>query len=249
MKLDTSKAAWPEFQAAAERGAVAILPFGALEQHGPHLPLSTDTVMAGGLAGQLADELDAILLPPITFGEAWNNTGFPGTISLSPSTVRALAVDIGNSLAESGVRALIVVNGHFGNRAPLELAARDLLTQCGYPVLLLDYPGLEQAASEICDSKPAAPSFYHADEVETSIMLRLQPEVVQMDKAEAEYPEFPELWGSQPIRLDSFCRSGVFGDPRPATAEKGQQFLDALLSESLLIARAFLDKLPAGGER
>lgn len=243
MKLDAGRATWVEFEEGVKRGAVAILPFGAMEQHGLHLPLSTDTVMATGLASLLADELDAMLLPPIAFGEAWSSSGFPGTICLSPSTVHALVVDIGSSLADAGVKGLIIVNGHFGNRAPLELAVRELLIRKSYPVLLLDYPGLEEAAGEICESKPAAPSFYHADEFETSVMLALQPEDVQMDKARAEYPEFPVTWGAEPIRLDTFCRTGVFGDPRPATAEKGEQLLLSLVAHSLPVVRAFLRQL------
>lgn len=241
--LDANQATWFEFKLEVEGGAVAILPFGALEQHGPHLPLSTDTVMSHEVAYLLAEKLDAILLPSITYGEVWNNTGFPGSISLSVKTVQSIAYDIGSGLANAGVRALIIVNGHHGNAAPIELAVRDLQNDLGYPALLLNYPGLEEAAKQICDSKPAAPSFYHADEVETSIMLKVEPDLVMMDLAEAEYPEFPSSWGSQPIKLDTFCKSGVFGDPTQATVDKGKELLDLLVLESMKVIREFLDQL------
>lgn len=240
--IQSEKATWPEVKTAIEQNCVAILPFGAHEEHGPHCPLSTDTVMANGLATRLAKQINAILLPPIPYGETWNTSGFPGTLSLSFSTVKAVLIDLGLSLKKCGVRALIVVNGHFGNRAPVELACRELKVEYDFPVLLIDYPGLERLASEICESKLAAPSFYHADELETSVMLALMPEAVQMDKAQAEYPEFPPTFGAEPIYLDTFCKSGVFGDPRPATAEKGEKLLEGLTRESMKVVEAFLKK-------
>jgi creatinine amidohydrolase len=240
--LEAATATWVEVQQRLARPTIAIIATGALEQHGPHLPLATDTIMADGLARRLAAQLDALLLPPIAFGDAWNNGGFPGTLSLGPATIRAIVVDIGRGLRAAGVRGLIVVNGHFGNRDPIALAARDL-QDVAFPVLLLDYPELERLAKQICASSPAAPSFYHADEVETSIMLALQPDLVHMDRAAAEYPEFPPTYGAEPIMLHTFCRSGVFGDPTQATAEKGERLLAGLADASMRLASAFLARL------
>jgi creatinine amidohydrolase len=238
--LDTRTATWPEVQAAIARGCPAVLAFGAQEQHGPHCPLSTDTIMASGLAERLAERVDGLLLPPVPYGDCWNNSRFPGTISLSFETVKALAKDIALNCQRSGVPALIIVNGHFGNRAPLELVCREMKSEYGYPVLQIDYPGLERLASQICDSQPAAFSFFHADEVETSIVLALAPEAVQMDQAQAEYPDFPPTFASEQTYLDSFCSSGVFGDPRPATAEKGQRLLEGLTTAAMPVIEAFL---------
>ena len=139
--LESATATWPEAARHIARRPLAILAFGAQEQHGPHLPLSTDTVIAAELARRLAEALDAVLLPPIPYGETWSTSGYAGTVSISFDTVRALLLDIGRSLRAQGVEALIVVNGHFGNRAPLELAARTLRTDAALRVLLLDYPG------------------------------------------------------------------------------------------------------------
>jgi len=240
--IHTETATWPEMKAAFARCPVAILPFGAHEQHGPHCPLNTDTVLAAGLAARLAARLDALLLPAIPYGETWNNEGFAGTLSLSFETVQAILLDLGRGLKRSGAGALIIVNGHFGNRAPLELACRRLKVETGLALLLLDYPGLERVAGEICESTPAAPSFYHADELETSLMLHLQPKSVKMELAAPEYPQFPATFGAEPLRLDTFCQTGVFGDPRPATAEKGRRILDALAEESLRVIAAFLEE-------
>lgn len=238
--IDARTATWHEVQTAWQAGKIAILPFGCHEEHGPHLPLCTDTQMADGFARCLAEALDAVLLPAVPYGETWSTSGFPGTITLSPKTVKQIVVEIGTSLLEQGARGLVIVNGHFGNRAPIELACRKLKCKYKFPVLVLDYPGLEDLAGEICESKPAAPSFYHADEVETSIMLALTPEIVHMDRAAAEYPQFPATFGLEPVLLNSFCHSGVFGDPRPATAEKGERFLEGLTRRSLVLINEWL---------
>jgi creatinine amidohydrolase len=243
--LDLHAATSPEVKAAIDEagsgsGAIAVLAVGAQEQHGAHLPLSTDTVMAHGVARRIAEALDALLLPPIAYGDAWNNEGFAGTLSLSPDTLRAVLVDLGRGLARMGVKALVIINGHFGNREPIALAARRLKTEFAFPVMHLDYPAMERIATAICDSLPAAPSFYHADEVETSMMLALAPDLVRMERAAPEYPDFPELFGAVPLDLSSFNRSGVFGDPRPATAEKGEQLIAGISAESVRLIRLFL---------
>lgn len=240
MRLAT--ATWVEVERKITEGnAVAILPVGAQEQHGPHLALATDTIMATGLAERLAEAFDALLLPALPYGETWTTAGWKGTISISFNTLVALVIDIGAALAAQDVAALIIVNGHFGNHAPLQQAARVLVTQHGLPTMIVDYPGIEQAAAAVCESTPAAPGFFHADEVETSIVLALKPDAVQMEHAQAEYPQFPASFGTTPIRLDTFCRSGVFGDPRPATAEKGTRLLNLLTESAAAAVKAFLD--------
>jgi creatinine amidohydrolase len=241
--LDAAAASSPEFAAAIKRGAVAILAVGALEQHGAHLPLSTDTILSHGVAKQLCVGLDGLLMPAIAYGDAWSTEGYAGTISLSPDTLRAVLIDLGRGLKRSGAKALIIVNGHFGNREPIALAARALREEIAFPVLHLDYPGMDRLAERICESKPAAPTFYHADEVETSMMLALAPDLVRMEKAESEYPAFPDLLGMTPLQLDSFNKSGVFGDPRAATAEKGRALIDGIVDESMRLAKLFLTTL------
>jgi creatinine amidohydrolase len=247
--LDAATATWEQVKAKIKSGVVAVMGIGALEQHGPHLPLSTDTMIASDVARRLADAVDGLLLPAVPFGDAWNNEGFPGTISLSPETVRAVIGDIGRGLQASGVRGLIIFNGHFGNREPVARAARELLVSHAFPVLYLDYPGLEKLAAEICESKPAGPTFYHADEVETSMILALQPDSVQMALARAEYPTFPATYGSEAIMLHTFCATGVFGDPTVASAEKGVALLKGVTAECLKLVIQFVKSLDGGPRR
>lgn len=236
--IDMARAAWPEVADAVERGVMAVLAIGAVEQHGPHLPLTTDTDLAHGVARRIADELGALLLPAIAYGDAWSNEAFAGTLSVSRETLRAMVEDIGRGLIRLGVEGLVMINGHFGNREPIALAARALV-DLGLPVLHLDYPHLDPLAAEICDSDPAGPGFYHADEVETSMMLALRPEVVDMSQAQAEYPSFPKTFGHEPMQLREFNTTGVFGDPRPATAEKGERLIAGIADASLEIIKAF----------
>jgi creatinine amidohydrolase len=236
--IDLAHATWPEVEAALPRRPLAILPIGAVEQHGPHLPLTVDTDLAIGVARALAQATNAILLPALPYGETWSAESFPGTISASPETLRALITDIGRGLIRMGLPALVTLNGHFGNRDPIALAARTLLAE-GLPSLNLDYPGLEPLAARICDSTPAGPGFFHADEVETSMLLALRPDAVQMDKAAPEYPDFPATFGHHPIQLHEISSSGTFGDPRPATAAKGQALIDGIVANCLPLITAF----------
>lgn len=229
--LDAARASWPEIAEAIEHGLIAILPVGAVEEHGAHLPLVTDSVMATGVARRLAELTDGFLLPAIAYGECWTTEGWPGTLSISADTLRAHVLDLGRGLQRMGVRGLVTVNGHFGNREPIGQAARILHAE-GFPVLHLDYPRFEELAKELMETGPAGPGLFHADEVETSFMLALAPESVRMERAAPEYPEFPPLFGSVPMRLSDFNQSGVFGDPRPATAEKGRAMIEGIALES-----------------
>jgi creatinine amidohydrolase len=199
--------------------------------------------MATGLAEKVADAVEGWLLPAVPYGDTAASNGFPGTVSLSFATVRAIAGDICRSLKKQGFPCLIVVNGDYGNRAALGVAARDALDELDWPVLVVNYPGLAEIAAQICESTPAAPGFYHADEVETSMMLALRPDLVHMDRAEAAYPLMPETLGSVPTQLALLSPTGVFGDPRPADGGKGRQLLDLLAAEAVALARSFLAAL------
>lgn len=238
--------AWPEVEALLPLRLPAILPVGACEQHGAHLPLTVDTDLAHGVAARLAALSGALLLPPIAYGETFSARSFPGTVSLSPETLEAVAMDVGRSLLRTGLPALVTLNGHFGNRDPLARAARRLGDE-GLPVLTLDYPGLEALAARHCASEPAGPGFFHADEVETAMMLALRPDAVHMDRAAPAYPAFPDTFGMEPWQIRDVSPSGVFGDPRPATAATGEALIEGIAAGALDLLVAFLARhgLPA----
>jgi len=240
--LDANSATSPEVGAALAAGAVPFLPFGAHEQHGAHLPLQTDSIMAAELARRVSQRTGGILLPTLAYGETSNNAGFAGTLSLSFDTVVAIATDLGRALAAQGARGFVIVNGDFGNQAPLKLAAR-ALTGDGLPTLVVDYPGFDEVAALYSSTPVAGPGFYHADEVETSIVLAVRPDDVQMSRADAAYPTFPDDYPSRFTPLHEISPSGVFGDPRPATGETGEALLAGLAERAVDLVESFLRSL------
>ncbi|MEV0641451.1 creatininase family protein [Streptomyces sp. NPDC050619] len=192
---------------------------------------------------RIAERVGGLLLPAVAYGETFGNAGFPGTISLSFDTVRAITLDVCSALHRHGARGLIVVNGDFGNQAPLKLAAREARERFGLPVLVVDYPGLAETAAAVCDTEPAGPGFFHADEVETSVMLAAAPDAVDLRHAVAEYPQFPPTFPALFAGLETMSTSGVFGDPTTATGAKGEALLDGLTDAATGLVRAFLRDL------
>ncbi len=233
--LDLAACAWTDVRDRLAHGpTVAVLPFGALEQHGPHLPLETDTRQAQEIARRISEQCDAVLLPAVAYGNTWGNAAYPGTVSLSGETVTAICRDIASSLEASGFALLVVVNGDYGNRLPLHRAADENAAAGRMPMLVIDYPGLVEIGDRVKESPWAAPGLCHADEIETSMMLALSPENVRPDRLEACYPELPADFGLRPQALAPLSPTGVFGDPRPATAEKGEQILAHVSGEAVL---------------
>ncbi|WZH35982.1 MAG: creatininase family protein [Microbacterium enclense] len=238
--LDLTEATSHDVRAyVASGGRLAVVAVGALEAHGPHLPLSTDTIVAERIAREIAQRCDGALLPSIAYGETWATSGYPGTISLSPDTVRSLAIDLARGAAASGLDRFVVVNGDFGNRLPLAAAARELAAE-GARMLVLDHPGLAEAADAVRESLPAAPGMNHAEEIETSMVLAAQPALVRTDLAAADYPEFPADFGTRPVRLHEIGTTGVFGDPRSADAAKGETLFAAILAAAVPQVQRFV---------
>ncbi|WNM28190.1 creatininase family protein [Demequina capsici] len=241
--IELATSSWTDVQEhVAAGGTLAILPFGALEQHGPHLPLSTDTLQADGLARRLAARFDAILMPPVPYGQTWDNAGFPGTVSLSAATTTAVCLDLVRAVTGFGITTTVIVNGDYGNRLPLHSAAQQLATE-SIDVIVLDYPGLIEAGDDVKETPWAAPGLCHADEIETSLVMALAPGTVRSDRMAASYPELPADFGMRPLRFDTLSPSGVFGDPRPATADKGQRLLMLLEQHSAAAVQRHLDAL------
>jgi creatinine amidohydrolase len=238
--IDSRLASWTDVRDHVAAGnTVAFLPFGAHEEHGPHLPLSTDTIVAVETAKRLSEHYNGLLLPEIAYGETWVTSGYPGTISLSPTTVTAIAVDIGMAVAGFGIRQFVIVNGDFGNRVPLAAAGR-ALNEKGIATIVLDYPGMDAAIAAARDTAPAHPIMNHAEEIETSMVLAAAPTAVSSDRYVAEYPEFPVDFGLRPIQLHEVSASGVFGDPTTASAAKGEALYDAVVTGSIVDIDLFI---------
>jgi len=219
-----------EVKTAIEEFPVAILPMGATEQHGHHLPLGVDIFLAEGLSRKLSEKTGALLLPSQPFGYSWVWRDIPGTVSLQQHHVEAVIKDVAHSVARYGIKMLVLVNGHDANNASMKYATRELADELDIPIIYLFYPNLETIMKEHCQS-PTWHGMIHACEFETSLMMALKPEMVDMSKAVSEYPDKPKLYGKSSISLGSLSQSGVYGDATKATKEKGEKMLKQFVSE------------------
>jgi mycofactocin system creatininase family protein len=235
MVLSLEQMTWPQVAAAVEAGVTtAILPLGATEQHGPHLPLATDTIRAAALAARLAERLPgALVAPALPVGCSDEHAGFAGLLSLDAATLAAVVVDCARRMAGWGVRRLVVLSAHGGNGRALALAAERLRRELpGLDVWLpgeLTAPGDATLAVAADDAVPPEAVGIHAGEGETSELLCLRPELVHMADAAAGYcgdmaaiiPAL-ERHGLRPV-----TPNGVLGDPAAADAARGARYLDA----------------------
>ena len=220
-----------------KKEGVVILPIGAVEQHGAHLPLLTDTLIASdGLDRALAalpDDVQAWALPPMSYGKSNEHINFPGTITLSAETLTSVLHDIGASLARAGFRRLAFLNGHGGNTALLNMVARDIRVTTGMMCFTLN--GIQYGKPSFDMSEKEWQLGLHGGETETSLILAIAPDLVEMDKAVASYVDFPaegtELFltgnASTAWLADDWSESGIFGDGTLGTAEKGEALLTA----------------------
>lgn len=205
---------------------VAILPIGAVEAHGPHLPLGTDNFLAERLSERLAERIDAFVLPTLPYGQVWSLKNFPGSINISNESLINILVDIGESLHRQGFNIFAMVNGHLGNAVALKEAARKLYDSCPkLTVLYLFYPGMKKPVEEIRETPSSHGTYFHACEIETSFMLYLAPEYVEMGKAICDIPVIPMSADMTPTPWEDFTQSAVLGDATLATREKGEKVI------------------------
>ncbi|MDY0393796.1 creatininase family protein [Virgibacillus halophilus] len=209
---------------------IAILPIGAVEAHGPHLPLGTDNLLAERLSEKLAKHVNGFVLPTLPYGQVWSLRNFPGSINISNNSLIGFLVDIGESLYKQGFKTFAMVNGHLGNQTALKEAARVLYESCPkMRVFYFFYPGMNKAAAEVREKSSAHNTYFHACEIETSYMLYLAPEHVDIDKALTDIPDIPLHADSTPTPWEEFTKTAVLGDASLATEEKGKYIIDIAL--------------------
>ena len=206
------------------RPALAVLPVGAFEQHGGHLPLATDSLVAGALAAGLAEEVGGFLLPVLPVSCSQEHAGFPGAVWLAAGTLAAVVGDIRASLAHSGIGRLAIVNAHGGNLVLAHLVREANLG--GVCVWLGPGRHIQEAAFAAAGIETSVHDDMHAGEYETSVLLHCRPGLVRMEAAGDELAERPLL----AVRgLAAYSRSGTVGRPTRATAEKGGAVLAAMV--------------------
>ncbi len=215
----------PEFEAALVKTTTVIVPFGSVEEHGPHLPLSTDTSHALEVARRAAAVYPLLVAPPIHYGLCRSTSEHPGTISISGSTLKALAEDVGRELYRQGCRQVILLTGHAGgtHMAALIEAGEQLLREL--PDIKVAVVNVLDLLREVWQHHPdlvETPGDSHAGEVETSLILAIHPELVK-GSAPAEWPTFPKFILAR--RKRKFWPGGVWGNPGAGTREKGEKIL------------------------
>jgi creatinine amidohydrolase/Fe(II)-dependent formamide hydrolase-like protein len=227
---------WPEAEQRFRETDVALLPVGAIEQHGPHLPLDVDAFDAEWLAQQVAaacSDPKPLVLPLIPYGVSYHHEDFAGTLSVRNETMAQLIYDLGMGIARCGATKLIIVNGHGGNGPALQFAAQ-MINRDAHIFTCVE-------SGETSDVDLAALSEtdndVHAGEIETSTTLALRPELVQRDRAAPSVPRFSSRyldftnqravgWNAYTSRISP---SGVLGDPTRADAEKGRKMWDVMI--------------------
>ncbi len=218
-----------EFTAGLKKTRTVLIPFGSTEEHGPHLPLDTDTLQACEVARRLAERRPIFIAPPIHYGVCRSTSCHPGTLSITTATLRRLVLDIAGALYAQGLRNLILLSGHAGGThcAALTDAGEELLRRYSdvRVAVLTEYLLAAEAGRSIIET----PGDAHAGEIETSRILHSHPHLVR-GSAEADYPDFPR--GILVRDKRRFWRSGVWGDPGKATADKGAR-LEAAVADAL----------------
>jgi creatinine amidohydrolase len=204
------------------------IPFGALEEHGSHLPLSTDTIQAYEVGKRAAERIPLFVAPPIHYGNCRSTNQHPGTISISTTTLRSLLKDLVRSFYGQGFRNVIVLTGHAGgaHRMALQDAGEELLPEL--PELRIAVVTEYELAKEQGRGLVETPNDAHAGEIETSRIMHSHPQLVQ-GSSPAEYPSFPT--GILVREKRRYWPGGVWGDPSKATPEKGAKL------EELVVAK------------
>jgi creatinine amidohydrolase len=231
----------PQVATALSAGSVLIQPVGAIEQHGPHLPLSTDLLIAQDIAERVVaargDELDLWLLPALAYSKSDEHHWAPGTIWLRPQTLLEVLDDLGRSLATLPCKRLAFLNGHGGNTQLLAVANRELRRRHGLMTFLL-HPSLPRDSGGAARDDGELGMGVHAGRDETSIMLHLHPELVDMSAARRSVPE--AMAARSHVRFggdvafgwtsDDFGPAGVIGDPTLASAQLGASLVDGMVA-------------------
>lgn len=232
--------------------AIAVLPVGAIEQHGPHLPVSVDIDLVNAVIARtlpLVDtRLTVLFLPDAAYGKSNEHIAFPGTLSISAATLMRFWTEIGESVARTGIRRFVLFNGHGGNTPAMEIVARDLRVAHGMRTASCSWYQFNEAESLVGTNEHVLG--LHAGDVETSAMLACSPERVDMRQAK-NFVSAEEGWrrtyryvgaGGATARLgwriDDLNGEGACGNAAAATAEKGQ----ALLARAATNFAAFISE-------
>lgn len=228
----------PEVEDFLREHRTVIVPVGSTEQHGPHGPLLTDVLVPQEVARRIAARVEALVAPPVNYGLSYPHIGFTGVVHLRIPTFMALIEDLCASLAAIGFRRIVFLNGHYDNTYAIAYAcanARERLPEdaVAFPINYWDGMSADEAAEFFGPS-----AGLHANRGETSAVLAINPDLVDMERANAEMPPFPEVTSAAPVHTAFFfsapgsvhraTRSGTWGDARESSPEFGERYLEVV---------------------
>jgi creatinine amidohydrolase len=218
-----------EFSAGLQKTRTVLLPVGATEEHGPHLPIGTDTFQAYDVCARLAKQRPIFVAPAIQYGVCRSTADHPGTLGIRTETLKALVSDVVQALYRHGLRDFVILSGHAGgtHNATLLDAGECLLKQL--PEMRIALVTEYELAKEACGGIIETTGDSHAGEIETSRILATRPHMVK-GLAAAEFPEFPQYILVKD--KTTYWKHGVWGDPGRASADKGEQ-IEALVVAAL----------------
>lgn len=228
---------WPEARKKFSEVDVALLPVGAVEQHGPHLPLDTDAYDADYLAKKVAEycrDPKPIVMPLIPYGVSYHHEDFSGTIGISPETLSSIVYETGMSISQHGIKKLVIINGHGGNSPALHFAAQ-MINRDSHIFTCVD---TGETSDPDIYAMTETPNDVHAGEIETSTTLAIRPHLVRSDKIKKFIPRFSNRyldftskrsigWYAMTSKIS---RIGVMGDPLKGNREKGERMWKVMIS-------------------
>jgi creatinine amidohydrolase len=246
----------PEFAALDPARTIAILPTAAVEQHGPHLPVGTDLIINQGLCDLLRarcpDDLDVLLLPVMAVGKSNEHLWAKGTLTLSATSALSAWTDIGLSVARAGVKKIVILNSHGGNADLISILARELRVQAGMLAVRMGWGAMGMPAGVYSDQENRFG--IHGGDMETSMLLHLRPDTVDMTRAQ-DFRSTAETSAISPIGPVGYGwistdlnPNGVVGEAHLATAAKGQATADRIVTDVIgLLHKVASAPLPEQG--
>jgi creatinine amidohydrolase len=241
-KILLSECTLTDVEQRLQRSPKVVVPVGATEQHGPHAPFGTDSILATEVSVRLARRIDALVAPTLTYGVSGDHRGYPGVPFVSAGTMTALVQDIVLSLAGGGFREIILVNGHYTNSIVLSAAIMEIGEQLPKGTIAFPFNYWDALPPEELSAYLGSEVGLHANIGETSAVLAVDESLVDLDLAVREYPPFPVE--PTPAMVSAFffsgrgtllraSRSGVWGDPSGSSSELGRRYLDQIEEASV----------------